>query len=223
MLTNRFTAFAVMPILTVAMAGNLAAADPRERSDGSWITISGTAVSPTPSSFTLDYGQGTILVEMDDWDLHPDGYGITDGNRVTVSGRIDDGFFEAKTIEASYVYDQDYNTYFYASAADEEGDFWYTSHSPIVLSTITYYGTVSAVDPGDRSFVIDTGVRKLTVDTNPMYYNPLDDVGYQRIEVGDRVSVSGKIDYNFFTGRELKADSVITTFDASKNQNKQKN
>lgn len=42
-----------------------------------------------------------------------------------------------------------------------------------------------------------------------MYWKLLDDDGYQKIEVGDRVSVSGDIEYDFLTGRELEADSVL--------------
>jgi hypothetical protein len=202
----------MMPILSVAIAGSLTAADPGERNDGSWISVSGTAVSPSADAFTLDYGQGTIRVEMDDWQ----GYTINDGNRVTVSGRIDDGFFETKSINASYVYDQNYNSYFYADDTYESGYFWNASYKPIVLGESTLYGTVSSVDPDDRSFVLDTGKRKVTVTTNSMYYNPLDKVGYQLVEVSDRVTVGGQMDNGFFSGRELEADSVITTFDASR-------
>lgn len=216
MFSNRFTAFAVMPLLTATMAGNLTAADPRERDDGSWITVSGTAVSPSANDFTLDYGRGTIVVEMDNWEGYPEGYSITDGSRVTVSGRIDDGFFEQKAIEASYVYDQDLNTYFYANPADEVNNFRYGRQHPIILGDTTVYGTVTQVDPDDRTFVLDTDRRTLTVATDDMGYNPLDQVGHQRIEVGDRVSVSGSMGMTFFSGRELEADSVITTFDARK-------
>ena len=42
-----------------------------------------------------------------------------------------------------------------------------------------------------------------------MLYNPLDDEGYQKIDVGDRVKVTGNIDNDLFEGKELMADSVI--------------
>lgn len=219
MFSNRFTTFAVVPLLAVAIAGKLTAADPRDREDGSWITISGTAVSPSEDAFTLDYGRGTIRVEMDDWDDYAEGYRITDGNRVTVSGVIDDGFFERKSIDASYVYDQDLNSYFYANAADEEYSYWYGTRGDIILGETTLYGTVTEIDPDDESFVLDTDRRTVTVVTDTMYYNPLDKVGYQRIEVGDRVSVSGQMDNDFFSAREFEASSVTTTYDASKWRN----
>ena len=55
--------------------------------------------SPTADDFVLDYGSGTILVEMDDWDSYGDAYGLMDGDRVTVFGRIDDDFFEVAKVE----------------------------------------------------------------------------------------------------------------------------
>ena len=46
-----------------------------------------------------------------------------------------------------------------------------------------------------------------------MAYNPLDDKGYQKIEVGDIVRATGKIDESFFEGRELMAESVVKLID----------
>jgi hypothetical protein len=48
----------------------------------------------------------------------------------------------------------------------------------------------------------------MTVDVDEMSYKPLDDEGYQRIETGDLVRVSGNMDYSLFEGRVLKASSL---------------
>ncbi len=61
-----------------------------------------------------------------------------------------------------------------------------------------------------REFTIDTGPRKLTVDTIMMDYNPMDETGYQKIEVGDYVSATGNMDYDSWEEKELMADYVIT-------------
>ena len=53
----------------------------------------------------------------------------------------------------------------------------------------------------------------MTVDVQNMAYNPLDDKGYQKIEVGDIVRATGKIDESFFEGRELMAESVVKLID----------
>lgn len=79
---------------------------------------------------------------------------------------------------------------------------------PVVPSQIVVQGTVTSVSY--EEFTIESGDRRMVVEVEEMYYNPLDDVGYQQIEVGDRVSVSGKIDDDLFEGREIVADSVVT-------------
>ncbi len=43
-----------------------------------------------------------------------------------------------------------------------------------------------------------------------MTYDPLDDRGHQKLAVGDRVSVSGMMDEDFFGSRQLSADWIVT-------------
>lgn len=193
--------------LAALLASPAIAQDPYEKPDDSWISISGTVGTVFPQSFTLDYGDGIVTVEMDDWDHDADAYKLMQGDEVVVTGRIDDDLFESTKIEAGTVYVEDLNTYFYASAADEEGH-WAAVTTPIVISETTVVGTVTSVD--GREFQVDTMTTDLTVDTREMAYNPLDEEGFQQIEVGDRVRVSGDLETEFFLGRELMADSVIT-------------
>ncbi|HSO21962.1 MAG TPA: hypothetical protein VLT81_03585, partial [Chondromyces sp.] len=140
-------------------------------------------------------------------DRDADGYKLIEGDKVTVNGVIDDGLFETRTIEASSVYVEKLDTYFYASAADEEGDAFVTYWSPVVVSRTVVQGTVTEVN--DEEFVLNTGARTVTVEVDEMPYNPLDDEGYQKVDVGDRVSVTGTMDYDLFEGRELVADSLV--------------
>ena len=46
-------------------------------------------------------------------------------------------------------------------------------------------------------------------------YNPLDNEGFQQLDVGDRVSVQGSIDHDFFEGRVFEANYVTTLYSAS--------
>lgn len=180
--------------------------DPYLQPNNTWITLSGTVEVVRPNSFALDYGDGSVTVEMDDLDRDADGYKLLKGDRVTVHGKIDDDFFESTSIEAGSVYVEKLNTYFYASALDEE-DFavWYST--PIQLGVITVHGTVTAVR--DTEFTINTGARTLTVDTNTMPYNPLDDVGYQKINSGDVVRVTGTIENKLFFDKVIKAQTAV--------------
>jgi uncharacterized protein YdeI (BOF family) len=75
------------------------------------------------------------------------------------------------------------------------------------LSRLVVQGTVTEVK--DEEFTLNTGYRELTVEVEEMPYNPLDEKGYQRIEVGDRVSVAGEMDDDLFEGKELVADAVV--------------
>ena len=179
--------------------------DPLEMGNASWITLNGTVVGTTADSFILDYGEGVITVEMDGWDWFGDAFGILENDRVRVRGRVDDDFYEATTIEASSVYVQDLNTYFYASPADEEDFAGLVGEGNWSLD-IT--GTVK--DVSFREITLDTGSGILTVDTIMMPYNPLDDAGFQKIRKGDRIKVFGDMDYDVFEKKELMADAIIT-------------
>lgn len=203
----------ILSALSLSTLGLVAAEEnPYQKKDGSWISLSGTVTSVSPDAFNLDYGEGLVVVEMDDWDLDADGYKLLEGDNVTVYGAVDDDLFETTSIEASSVYVKGLNTYFYASAVDEE-TLPAAATVPYVDYDLQLTGEVTMVT--GREFTIDTGVREMTVDTIALPYNPLDDEGYQKIEVGDRVSVTGDIDIDWWEEKELMAESVTTLTDSS--------
>ncbi|WPL18397.1 hypothetical protein Thiowin_03468 [Thiorhodovibrio winogradskyi] len=203
--------------LALAVTGATAtwAADPMTAPDDSWLSVSGTVEKVTADAFVLNYGDGLMTVEMDDGDRDADAYKLIHGDKVTVNGRIDDDLFEARTLEASSVYVENIGTTFYASAVDEEDirDVIVTVSTPVVISAMTVQGIVTEVN--SEEFMVNTGLRQVRVDVGEMSYNPLDDEGYQKIEAGDRVSVTGHIDDGLFKGRELVADSVVTLSSSS--------
>ena len=189
------------------------AVNPYAMEDDSWISINGEVTSVTADAFELDYGDGQIIVEMDDGDRDADGYKLMMGDEVRVSGMIDDDFYDLTTIEASSVYLKNIDTYFYASAMDEE-DIGYSIISPSVTDTVVQ-GTITSVDVNGEQFTLDSGLQELTVEVDELTYNPLDDEGFQQLDVGDRVSVQGSIDHDFFEGRVFEANYVTTLYSAS--------
>jgi uncharacterized protein YdeI (BOF family) len=198
--------------LGMALAFSVTAQNPYLKPDNTWISISGTVDGvPTPDTFELDYGEWTITVEMDDWDNDADAYKLVAGDKVTVYGWIDDDMFETRTIEASSVYVENLDTYFYASGVDEEGYVYTGVTVPVVVNTVGLQGTVSEVN--GREFVLNTGLRSITVDTIDMAYDPMDDTGFQKIEKGDVVSVTGVMKTDIFDDRELHASSIVTLLD----------
>jgi hypothetical protein len=68
---------------------------------------------------------------------------------------------------------------------------------------------------GDRvtvradEFVLNTGLRRIIVETDGMPFDPLDDQGYPKLEVGDVVRVQGNMDTDLLEGRELVAESIV--------------
>ncbi len=196
----------------------VSSADPYAQPDDTRISISGTVASPTPDSFSLDYGDGTITVEIGDWKSYRHAYALMDGDRVTVHGQVDENLFQRDTIEARSVYVESLNAYFHASAADADRDgympySWAAPESP-TANRATIRGTVNSVEPNEGEFTVDRGNRQITIETETLGYDPLDDLGFQKIEEGDTVSVSGQFDSDFLEGRVLDADKVISLFDA---------
>jgi uncharacterized protein YdeI (BOF family) len=191
---------------SVLMAGEV---DPYSKPNEAWITISGTVDSVAANSFVLNYGEGAIVVEMDDGDRDADAYKLLKGDKVTVSGEIDADFFESTSIEAATVYVENIGTTFFASSADEEDAAVIAAEItvPFVLSRVTVQGKVKKVNGDD--FIIDTGADEIRIDVGSLPYDPLDDEGYQRIDVGDYVKVMGVVDSNLFEGRYIEAQTLI--------------
>ena len=209
MKTTRILTFASFTLFALPAV----AVNPYAMEDNSWISINGEVTSVTADAFELDYGDGQITVEMDDGDRDADGYKLMMGDEVRVSGMIDDDFYDLTTIEASSVYVKNIDTYFYASAMDEE-DIGYSIISPSVTDTVVQ-GTITSVDVNGEQFTLDSGLQELTVEVDELTYNPLDDDGFQQLDVGDRVSVQGSIDHDFFEGRVFEANYVTTLYSAS--------
>ena len=80
---------------------------------------------------------------------------------------------------------------------------------PVLISRTAVSGIVTDVDSDADEFLINAGTRMVRVDVSEMAIDPLDDEGYLKIDVGDRVRVLGQIDTNLFEGRRLEADTVI--------------
>jgi len=195
--------------LVLAPAAIALAEDPYMKANDSWVTVSGEVESVSPNRFILDYGKGLITVEMDDGDRDADAYKLLEGDEVTVSGRIDDDFFERRSIEAASIYVENIGTTFFASSVDEED--WGTAvvqvSMPVDVSGASIIGEVTEVY--DEEFTLSYGDKAIRVDVDSLGYDPLDDDGYQQIDKGDIVKVTGTFDTEIFTGRELKANTII--------------
>jgi len=186
------------------------APEPVEGPENSWVDLTGTVTSTTDTAFNLDYGSGIVTVEMDHWVNYGEAFPIGDGDQVTVYGEVDNEIYENAELEAASVYVDDLNSYFYASAAAKEELGHWAADAEAEAGDLTYIGEVETVNPATDTFTLETGLAEVTVDTSGMRYDPLDDEGFQKIEVGDRVSVKGVADAGFFDANELSAENVET-------------
>lgn len=202
-------------IATLALSFGLGAAsdEPANKPDETWTSLSGTVTSAGPESFRMNYGDGIVTVEMEDWETYGEEFILTKGDHATVFGEVDKDFYEEDSVEASSLYVEDLNSYFYASDIDAENLGDWIVKTPVEPGETTYIGNVTSVDESAGTFTIDSGKRALTVDTTSMPYNPLDDEGYQRIDKGERVSVNGSIDRGFHQDRRIEAETVVTLRD----------
>lgn len=220
---------------------NESSVDLSEYKNNSYISLEGTVESVSPNSFVLSYSEDgdDVLVEMDDGDRDADAYRLLPGDRVTVYGVMDRDLFESRKIEASTVYVDKLNTFFSASAVDEEdylpiltivttasgsdmdGDSDASANASAGAAGATpdpilwVQGEVSNVQDG--SFDLAMGERDINVTVAGLSDNPLDDEGYRKIQNGDVVSVLGNIDSGFFNDGELVAESVVKVHDSKVN------
>jgi len=183
------------------------AQDPYEQADQTWISISGEVETAGRDFFVLDYGEGRIVVDIADGSRDAAGYVLENGDRVTVTGIVDDDLFETTTIDASSVYIQHLDTYFRAQPILDDSPMIAVT-TPVVIAETVLQGTVTRV--GAQQFTIDTGERQVSIQVDEMRNDPLDEEGYQQVEEGDLVSVTGTVKADFLEGRVIKARSVTT-------------
>lgn len=175
----------------------------KERTPGTMIRISGVVDDvPLPNSFELDYGDGEILVEFDDWDPEPDAYKVKKGDEVIVTGRLDDDFMHGKTLEAGSVYVTDIEETYYANPKDEEEPFANMSKDMEKLSTVVQGKVVSTTD---QKFILKSSNQEIQIDVSGITNN----IKQSDIKAGDVVRVAGRLQRSFFNDREINAVAVI--------------
>lgn len=184
-----------------------------EKTNGEAITISGKVTNVKADTFNLKTADKNILVEMDDYsNWVADGFKLRDGDEVIVYGRVDQDLFEKKKIEAGTVYVKNINTTFYANSADEEDRAYTPTNYDLYTGLkegafVDLKGKITKVS--GREFTMDTGLRRVTVDTQSLLFNPLDKKGYTRLEPGDQVRVTGTVENEYFDSKEVSAATVI--------------
>ena len=196
--------------------------------DDSMVVITGMVAEIDGDEFMLNYGGNQMLtVELDrfGFDGEETQY-LTVGESVTVSGYIDDDLFEGREIEARDVRLNDSYVYYYYDTPNLSQNYGSYNNSTTVTADMndsetemqstqnmedgTYFsmtGSVTAID--GMMATVEGNNQTISVDMSELGYDPTDDEGLQKIEIGDRVFVYGEIDDGFFTDKQLMASGAV--------------
>lgn len=201
-----FLALAVVAAPSISWS---VASSPASFEDGAYAVLGGKVASIDGDEFMLDYGDGTIKVEMEAWPWEAEAMSkaLRVGDQVTVTGEIDDGWFDERELEADDIYVMREFTYFVlepnpnpaysrsSSTRSEDGTF------------ISARGEVTNID--GQEITIRSKSRELQVDTAEAQFD------VSRLAIGDRVFVEGEIDDGFWDEREISADSIVKIDDVN--------
>jgi uncharacterized protein YdeI (BOF family) len=191
----------------VPATANPAKVSPWDKDDGDWISIAGRITEAGVNKFTLDYGKGAIVVEMDDYDRELEGFHLKNNDRVIVTGRVDADIDQKRSIEAASVYVGNIKRSFFAGADDEEEVINKLSKASAEGTGLNLTGKITFIQ--HKHMTIDTGYRTFDVNTALLTENPFDNEGILQLEVGDEVTAYGKITNGFVDGRMLVAINLI--------------
>ncbi|MCU7555469.1 NirD/YgiW/YdeI family stress tolerance protein [Alteromonas sp. ASW11-19] len=210
-------AAALFSAQAVAADGNLLKdkSDLSEWEDNTWLTVSGQIKEVGDDSFVLRSGDDRLTVEFEDGDDDEDAQMFNVGDKVTVSGEVDENLFLDTSLEASSVFVHDWNTTFVAETTDNElkDRFIATATVPSDLDDMTLIGSVSSVN-GETIQLTTSGVT-IDVDVSELPGNPLSDDGYLHIQEGDRVKVDASIESAFYNESMVVAEALIRLNDVS--------
>lgn len=182
--------------------------------EGTSVILSGIVVDTQNAEFTMNTNNaGMVTVELEEWnwDLSNEAERLLNpGDEITVSGVIDDDFFENREISANNIYVTEEFVYYYV--VDTEPAY-IAAGQELPLKAYpdgTFVKTRGEVQTiRGREMDINTGEYTVTVDTVALPYNPFDGTGQQKVEEGNRVMVYGQVDNNFIQDREISADTII--------------
>jgi len=160
----------------------------------------------------LRYKGGTIKVDTNDY--WPNLFSadaaeaLRTGDRVMVTGLVDDNFFTAKEIDANNITLQGKNysrVYSYNSNNTTYWPYYYGQDQNMSDGRIALTGRVSKILPND-SFELSYGTQTIKVDAKDINV-----MQKSAVKTGDRVTVYGDIDESWYGKQQLDADYLVRT------------
>lgn len=201
--------------ITLPLAANAGDKLFPQHEDGASIVLSGVVTEVDDDEFELRYGDNEIEVELEGWDWDDDRLErvLKVGDRVVVSGEIDDDWFSDRELEAHNFFLPEQGRYFYA---DDRNPAYENLHSRRVTDDGSYMSLRGEVQRirGDELVVKSNG-KSIKVDTDELGYDPFDGKIDASIEVGDRVYIYGQTDSDFWDKQRFTAEMIVEINDAN--------
>lgn len=177
-----------------------ASADPPEPNAAfDWVTVNGKVVSVAPDSFSLDCGKGLIFVDVTGAKWYERLRPLLRSHQLTVYGALDRDAKRGVTLRATSVYDRSLGTFFRPAQSGKAADVWAHAEAP-GPGYVEVTGEVATIR--GREITLTSGV---SVDTNELSDNPLDELGYPRVHTGDRIKAGGSLRADLGERTELMA------------------
>ncbi|WP_414828318.1 OB-fold nucleic acid binding domain-containing protein [Alteromonas sp. H39] len=207
--TLMYSAVAGALISTSVAASEATTSELSNWDENAWVTLSGEIQKVNPGSFVLKTGDNDVTVEFDDGDYDADALIFKQGDRVSVSGKVDKNLMTETTLEASSVFVHQLSTTFIADATDEESEGWLMASAtvPTNIDDMTLIGTVNEVN--EDVIELDTAGMTVSVDTSELPGEPFKQDGLLYIEEGDRIKVDASMDGDFFDESLIVADVIV--------------
>lgn len=182
-----------------------------------YITISGTVGEITDGDeFMLNHAGGMIKVDTNDtWpDLFANDAAtlLKTGDRVSVTGKVDNNLFTTNEIEAYRMtvagnsYSRVYTNQAYAPSYEND----YAAYNNVAYGAgleddqkVRISGEVSRIEKDDK-FMLRYGNGEIMVDTDDVEFSNV-----TALAVGDEVVVFGEVDKDLFQKKEVEAERVI--------------
>ena len=183
-----------------ALAVPLQAQDvsPYRLKNGDTIKIAGGVSKAAAKTFQLDYGKGTITVELDDYDSYEEGFNIVDGDQVIVTGKIDADPGQKRSIEARRVYIPAVDLEVFACSTDEED-----TESKVFTQTLS-----DGTEIDLRGIIKSIDKKVITIQSSKgrveIHLGRVKQPGRQTFYVGQAVKVTG-----FFKNRWIRKDMIF--------------
>ena len=207
-MNTKITSILTSTALTLLSTGSLLATSPYTLPNNSWVELEGRVTAVDSRSFFVDYGEGEIRVELDDYDWFEEAYNVLENDRVKVRGKIDADPNEERSIEAETVLLKDHGVTLKANADDEEDlTVNFVPPLPTKSSDKELKGTVESFQNGLMIVKTAKDTYRVDLKDSSLRSTAGKAISYN-LHTGDFVSVVGKDHNKLFGADEFDASTV---------------